>query len=163
MTTLKRTLDYLDKKRIPYVHTTHPHAHTAREVAIVEHIPPDKVAKTVVFHSELGYGMAVVRADEFVDFEELRSLLGVPMVRLVSEEELAELFPGSELGAMPPLGNLFGLPVFVDTGLLGPKVIGFNAGTHRDLIRMSVSDFLMIAEPGIGEFTLRVQSAAREV
>ena len=163
MTTLKRTLDYLDKKRIPYVHTTHPHANTARELAIVEHIPPDKVAKTVVFHSELGYGMAVVPADEFVDFEELRLLLGVPKVRLVSEEELAELFPGGELGAMPPFGNLFGLPVFVDRGLLGPKVIGFNAGTHRDLIRLSVNDFLILAEPGVGEFTMRMQLVAREV
>jgi Ala-tRNA(Pro) deacylase len=161
MTTLQRTLDYLDRKRVPYIHTTHPHAHTAREVAIVEHIPPDKLAKTVVFHSALGYGMAVVRADEFVDFEELRTLLGVPLVRLVTEEELAELFPGGELGAMPPLGSLFGLAVFVDAGLLAPNKIGFNAGTHRDLIRMSVDDFLRLTEPVVGDFAMRVQSAAR--
>lgn len=161
MTTLERTLDYLDRKLVRYAHTRHSHAHTAREVAVVEHIAPQKLAKTVVYHSESGYGMAVVRADEFVDFEELRVLLGARGVRLAREEELAELFPGSELGAMPPLGNLFGLPVFLDRGLLAPSNIAFNAGTHRDLIHMGVDDFLRLTCPVIGDFAMRVESLAR--
>ena len=161
MNTLQRTLDYLNQNGVPYTHTLHPRAHTAREVAIVEHLPPDKLAKTVVFHSAMGYGMAVVRADEFVDFEELRMLLGVPSTRLVSEEELAELFPGGELGAMPPFGNLFGLPVFVDRGLLVPTNIAFNAGTHRDLIYISVADFLRLTSPVVRDFAMRLESVAR--
>ena len=96
MTTLKRTLDYLKRNFIRYIHSTHPVAFTAREVAAVEHIPLHKLAKTVVFTSEVGYGMAVVPADSFVDLEDLRALLGVNALRLAREEELVELFPASD-------------------------------------------------------------------
>ena len=160
MSTLQLTLDYLDRKEIRYVHTRHSPAHTAREVAKVEHMAPHKLAKTVVFHSEFGYGMAAVRADEFVDFEELRVLLGARGVRLANEEELAELFPGCELGAMPPFGNLFNMRVLMDRGLLAPTNIAFNAGTHRDLIHMSVDDFLQLAKPAVGDFAMRVEALA---
>ena len=161
MTTLRRTLDYLDRSLIPYSHTIHPVAYTAREVAAVEHMPLHKLAKTVVFRSEEGYGMAVVPADSFVDLEELRMLLGVNGLRLAREEELAELFPLSELGAMPPFGNLFGLEVVFDSSLVSETFIAFNAGTHRDLIHMSVGDFLRMAQPVIGEFAVHVESSAR--
>jgi len=160
MTTLQRTLNFLDRKAIEYAHTKPPHAHTAREIAKVGHITPHTLAKTVVFHSSLGYGMAVLPADEFVNFEGLRGLLGVATVRLVSEEELAELFPEGELGAMPPLGHLFGLPVFVDRSLLGPINIAFNAGTHRDLIHIGVNDFLRLTNPVVCDFAMRLESVA---
>jgi Ala-tRNA(Pro) deacylase len=161
MTTLKRTLDYLDRHSIRYIHSTHPVAFTAREVAAVEHIPLHKLAKTVVFTSEVGYGMAVVPADSFVDLEDLRELLGVNALRLAREEELVELFPSTELGAMPPFGNLFDLEVFFDSSLVDEEFIAFNAGTHRDLIHMSVEDFLRLVQPAIGEFAVHVESSVR--
>ena len=161
MTTLRQTLDYLNRNLIHYIHTTHPVAYTAREIAAVEHIPLHKLAKTLVFTSEGEYGMAVVPADAFVDLEELRRMLGVNAVRLAREEELVELFPASELGAMPPFGNLFGLEVFFDSSLINEKFIAFNAGTHRDLVQMSVEDFLRLARPAIGKFAIHVESSVR--
>ena len=160
MTTLTRTLDYLDRNSIEYVHTNHPVAYTAREVAAVEHMPLHKLAKTVIFATEEGYGMAVVPADAFVNVEELRELLGVDALRLATEEEMGELFPASELGAMPPFGNLAGLPVFFDHSLLNEKLIAFNGGTHRDLIHMKLEDFLRAVRPVIGRFALHVESSA---
>jgi Ala-tRNA(Pro) deacylase len=74
---------------------------------------------------------------------------------------MAELFPASELGAMPPFGNLFGLEVFFDGSLVNEKFIAFNAGTHRDLVHMSVEDFLRLVQPEIGEFAVHVESSAR--
>jgi len=161
MTTLRRTLNYLDRNAIRYIHSMHPIAYTAREVAAVEHIPLHKLAKTVVFAREEGYGLAVVPADSFVDLEQLRALLGSDALWLAKEEELAELFPGSELGAMPPFGNLFDLPVYFDRSLVDEKFIAFNAGTHRDLIHMSVEDFLRLAQPAIGDFAAHVEFSAR--
>jgi Ala-tRNA(Pro) deacylase len=161
MTTLRRTLDYLDRNLIRYVHSTHPVAYTSREVAAVEHMPLHKLAKTVVFKSEQGYGMAVVPADAFVDLEDLRGLLEVDGLWLAKEEELAQLFPASELGAMPPFGNLFGLEVYFDSSLVNETFIAFNAGTHRDLVHMSVGDFLRLVQPAIGEFALHVASSVR--
>jgi Ala-tRNA(Pro) deacylase len=160
MTTLTQALDYLDRNSIPYVHSTHPVAYTAREVAAVEHMPLHKLAKTVIFATGDGYGMAVVPADAFVDPEGLRKLLGVDALRLATEEELAELFPSSELGAMPPFGELFGLPVFFDHSLVSETFIAFNTGTHRDLIQMNLEDFLRLVQPEIGAFAVHVASSA---
>ena len=160
MTTLQRTLEYLDRNDIDYVHSTHPIAYTAREVATVEHMPPHKIAKTVLFLCEQGYGMVVVPADTFVNFETLREEMGVDTVRLATEQELGQLFPESELGAMPPFGELFGLTVYFDSRLVDEKFIGFNGGTHRDLIHMRVADFLRLAQPVIGTFAVHPSLAA---
>ena len=161
MTTLRQTLEYLYQRSIPYIHSTHPVAYTAREVAAVEQISLRAIAKTVIFVTEQGFGMAVVPARSFVDLEALRALMGVEMVRLATEAELAELFPASEVGAMPPLGNLFGLAVYFDRSLESNTYLAFNAGTHRDLIQMSVKDFLRLTRPLCGYFAVHVESRAR--
>jgi Ala-tRNA(Pro) deacylase len=160
MTALERTLEYLDRRLVRYAHTQHPVAYTAREVAAVEHMPAHRLAKTVVFLGEEGYGLALVPADTFVDLQDLRTILGSPAVRLATEEEIAALFPTCELGAMPALGNLFGLPVYVDHGLAEEEFMAFNAGTHRDLVHMSTADFLRLVEPVIGRFARAMEAPA---
>jgi Ala-tRNA(Pro) deacylase len=160
MTTLQRTLDYLDRALVRYAHSKHPVAYTAREVATVGHLPLHKVAKTVVFVGEGGHGMAVVPADALVDLAALRGVLGVPTLRLATEQELAALFPETELGSMPPIGNLFDMPVFFDRSLVDEKFIGFNAGTHRDLIYMGVDDYVRLVQPVIGEFAIHAASSS---
>jgi Ala-tRNA(Pro) deacylase len=138
----------------------HPLAYTAREVASAEHVPAREVAKTVVFLSENGYGMAVLPADSVVDLEQLRLDLGLSRLRLATEGELAELFPPCELGAMPPFGNLFDLPVYVDSRMAGEDMITFNAGTHRDVIHMHFRDFERLVNPAIVPFSRRAGAAA---
>ncbi len=159
MAMLRKLQEFLDQNGVQYTHTVHPTAYTAREVAAVEHIPPQEVAKTVVFLSENGYGMAVLCADCVVDLEQLRRDLGLTRLRLATEAELGELFPDCELGAMPPLGNLFGLPVYVDSQLAAEEMIAFNAGTHRDLVHMRFRAFERLVKPEIIPFARKVTAA----
>jgi Ala-tRNA(Pro) deacylase len=147
MTTLQKTLEHLDRARIPYEHTTHAVAYTARDVAAAEHVSPHSLAKVVVYFGDAGYGMAVVPADCVVDLEELRKALNLKTVRLATEAEIGALFPDSELGAMPPFGTLFDLPVIMDEGLRKEPRIAFNAGTHRDVIHMNLADFVALTRP----------------
>lgn len=156
MPILTKLREFLDQNHAEYTHTVHPLAYTAREVASAEHTPAREVAKTVVYLSEQGYGMTVLAADAVVDLEELRLDLGMSRLRLATEAELAELFPGCELGAMPPFGNLFGMPVYADSRLAGEDVMLFNAGTHRDVIRMKVRDFERLVNPAVISFARRV-------
>lgn len=149
MPMLQKLLAYLDENKVQYTHHAHPTAYTAREVASVEHIPAKRVAKTVVFFSENGYGMAVLPGDSMVDLQALRVSLGVSRLRLATETELGDLFPDCELGAMAPLGNLRDLPVFVDGRLLSEDTITFNAGTHRDAIQMKIADFERLVRPAV--------------
>jgi Ala-tRNA(Pro) deacylase len=73
-------------------------------------------------------------------------------VRLATEEELRRLFPDCEVGAMPPLGTLYGLPVYVDRSLTDDEQIVFEAGTHSDAIRMRYWDFAALVFPVVAEF-----------
>ncbi len=140
---------FLEESRVPYNHTVHPLAYTAREVASAEHVPPQEVAKTVVIWGDNGYAMLVLPANMVVDFQELRIALGLTHVRLATETELGQLFPDCDLGAMPPFGNLYNLPVYVDSALLRDERIAFNAGTHRDVIHMRMEDYKRLVSPTV--------------
>jgi Ala-tRNA(Pro) deacylase len=147
MTMLETIEEYLQETGTPFTHTKHRLAYTAREVARVEHIPLRIMAKTVVIHDDAGYALAVLPADSVVDLYQLRTDLGRAHLRLATEAEIAGIFPECELGAMPPLGNLCGLPVYVDSSLSHCENIVFNAGTHRDTVHMRYSDFERLARP----------------
>ncbi len=147
MAALERLLDFLEENHIEYLHTTHETAFRAREVACAEHMLPCNFAKAVIFHTDSGFGMAVLPADNVLDLKELRAALDTPRVRLASERDLELLFPDCELGAMPPVGGLFGLPVYVDSGMAADAMIAFNAGTHRDVVHMRFQDYLTLVKP----------------
>lgn len=159
MPMLARVLDYLKVNGVPFLHTVHEAVYTARDLAAVEHLPLREVAKVVVFRSEYGFSMAVVPADRLVDLEQLRSALMFSHVRLATEEELFKLFPNCELGAMPPLGNLVGMDVYMDQELSCESFIAFNAGTHRDVIEVHLSDYRKLVDPIILPLALPLVSS----
>jgi Ala-tRNA(Pro) deacylase len=154
MSILSRWLEYLDRKGVRYSHSIHAPAETAFETAEAERMPPHDLAKTVVYAGDTGFGIAVVAADELVDLVEVERLLGIASIRLASEVELADLFPSSELGAMPPFGHLYEMPVLLDTGIAAKEFIAFALGTHRDVVRMSVADYTRLVRPLIGAITM---------
>lgn len=155
MDTLPRLLRYLAQHNVPYWHDVHPVAYTAVDVAAAEHVPTHSIAKTIVFRTEHGYGMAVLPGDSRVDVAELRAELGAHSLRLATEQELSALFVGScELGAMPPFGNgtLFDLPVYVDSKLTTETEIAVNAGTHHDVVRLPYEEFARLVKPHVLQF-----------
>ncbi len=147
MATLERLLDYLDENHVEYMHTVHETAFRASEVACAEHMLPCNFAKAVVFSTSRGFGMAVLPADCVLDLKELRAGLGASQARLATEEELKQLFPECELGAMPPIGRLFDLPVYLESSMAADASIAFNAGTHRDVVHMRFQDYEALAKP----------------
>lgn len=153
MPLLGRLREYLQANETAYTHSVHPNAFTAREVASAEHLPPREVAKTVVVHTENGYAMLVIPANKLVDFQEVRTELGFKQLRLATEHELGKLFPDCELGAMPPMGSMYMLPVYLDASMADEQLISFNAGTHRDVIHMTTADYSRLVRPVIVTLT----------
>ena len=84
-----------------------------------------------------------------------KKVVGVRDAALASEREFKQHFPDCETGAMPPFGNLYVIPVYVDETLMRDTEIAFNAGTHLELIRMSCADFERLAKPIVLEFSTR--------
>jgi Ala-tRNA(Pro) deacylase len=146
---LKRLLDDNGVRYETICHTT---AYTAQGVAATSHVRGRDLAKSTVVKVDDHFGLAVVPAPRHVDLEALRRLIGAGRVSLASEPEFQGLFPDCELGAMPPFGNLYGLPVWVDAELRSDPTIVFNAGNHREAIRLTFADFERLAKPTVGAF-----------
>src|SRR5580704_15952051 len=96
MRLINRWLEYLDQMQVRYSHSIHPRAETALETAAAERMPAHELAKTVVYFSKAGFGIAVVAADQFVDLVKLGHLVESSYIRLANETELADLFPDCE-------------------------------------------------------------------
>ncbi len=146
-----RLKSFLDENHIHYTLMTHSPAYTAQSAAATLHIPGKEVAKTVVVRRGNETALAVLPASCHINLSRLGKLAGGE-TRLASEAEFIDKFPDCELGAMPPFGNLYKLPVYVDEKLAADEEIVFNAGTHRDAIRMRYHDFIKLAHPAVGGF-----------
>jgi Ala-tRNA(Pro) deacylase len=144
--------DLLREAHVPYVVVPHPPAFTAQEEAAAAHVPGRDWAKVVVCLIDGEPIEAVVPAPAFVNLDRLLALAGGTTIRLAEEEELRRLFPDCEVGAMPPLGPLYGQTVFVDAALAMEPEIVFNAGTHRHAIAMGWNDFVKMVNPIVGSF-----------
>jgi Ala-tRNA(Pro) deacylase len=149
----ERLRNFLDSSHAEFTLTVHSKAYTAREVARAEHLPAREVAKAVVLFGDMEYHMVVIPANKLVDLQELRPVLGLSQARLATEEELARIFPDCELGAMPPFGGVYGMETYMDASLTGEPTIAFNAGTHREVIHMTVAEYRRLAHPAIVSLT----------
>lgn len=148
-----RLLALLAKSRIEYELMPHREAFTAQEVAQTAHIRGRRLAKVVLVRSgRSDYLMAVVPASAHVDLELLSRISGHKHLELATEGEIQRVFADCELGAMPPFGNLFGLPVYVDSKVAGEEIIAYNAGSHRDVVLMRFKDFQNLVKPEVVHF-----------
>jgi len=145
--------DYLDQNNIKYTLITHSKGYTAQELAAIMHVPGKEMAKVVILKIDGRFAMAVIPAPHKIDFERFKVATGIKEVMLASEKEFQNLFPDCEVGAMPPFGNLYGLPVYVAQPLKEDKEIVFNAGSHTEAIRMQNADFERLVNPTVIDYT----------
>jgi Ala-tRNA(Pro) deacylase len=144
--------NFLNSRRVKYVTIEHSPAYTAPETAASAHVSGRDFAKTVIVETGGGMVMVVLPANRKIVLSDLREMLGDPNLKLASEDEFIERFPDCELGAMPPFGNLYGLPVYVAQSLAQEPEIAFNAGTHREVIKLPYADFADLAQPTVLDF-----------
>ncbi len=144
--------EFLDSHDVKYVSIRHSPAFTAAEVAASAHVAGRNFAKTIVVRIDDSFALVVLPASRRLMLTDLRELLQTPVIRLATEAEIRGLFPDCELGAMPPFGHLYGLPVYVAESLAHEPEIAFNAGTHTEVIKMDYEDFDGLARPVVLDF-----------
>jgi Ala-tRNA(Pro) deacylase len=150
---VKKLKEHLDDHHVKYVTIKHSSAYTAQEVAASAHIPGKELAKTVMVKVDGEMAMAVLPASYKVDFGLLKEAAEAGSVELASEEEFEGMFADCEIGAMPPFGNLYGMAVFVADSLADDEEIAFNAGSHRELIKLAYKDFERLVAPKVVKFS----------
>jgi len=147
MSILIRLKELLDASGVAYELRVHPNTITAAETAESIPIPSNEMAKTVIVNADGLLRMAVVPASRRVDLRHLKFIMRSENIRIASEREFRDAFPGCEVGAMPPFGTIFGIPVYCDVQLEHGEFIEFNAGTHHETIRMTFQDFRSLENP----------------
>lgn len=138
---------FLDAREVTYQTIPHPESFTAQETAAVAHVPGMELAKTVIVKLDGKLAMVVVPATCHLDLGSVCESTGAQEAELAEEDEFRFLFPDCELGAMPPLGNLYDVQVYVCKGLARAEAICFNAGSHKQLVRVPYAEFVQLVKP----------------
>lgn len=153
MPILKRLKELFDEAKVSHEVYNHPLAYSAQEIAQRQHISGNEMAKVVMLKVDGKLVMAVITGNQKVHLPTVRAGLGADTVRLATEDEFVSRFPGCEIGAMPPFGNLFGVPTYVDPRVTKDELIYFNAGNHVQSVRISYKDYARLAAPEIIQLT----------
>jgi Ala-tRNA(Pro) deacylase len=152
---IQKLKDYLDKNEVKYVTIQHSKAYTSSAVASSAHVKGKNLAKSVIVKLDGKITMAVLPSQYRVDLEQLRMASRSGSVELATEDDFAKTFPGCEEGAMPPFGNLYGVPVYVEKSLAEDEEIAFNACSHSELIQLSYEDFARLVKPALASFRMQ--------
>lgn len=146
---------YLATHNVQYELVRHRYASSSQHAAQAAHVSGNYIAKPVILEDEFGYVMAVIPASHHLDYVALDNLLNRRLV-MASENELAGLFQDCELGAIPALGEAYGVKSVVDNLLFYPREIYFEAGDHETLLKVEASQFRrMMAGSETGNISIR--------
>jgi Ala-tRNA(Pro) deacylase len=156
----ERLESHLDQNHISYSLILHVPTHSAQVAASLMHFPGKEVAKTVALCAGEKVLLAVLPASYHINFEKLSTVVG-DHVQLLEQEKCNELFPDCETGAIPPFGELYGVPVYLDDALAEDVEIVFGTGTLSESVRMGNGDFVRLAKPKICSFAEKAWSAFR--
>ena len=151
---IQRLKAFLDENGVKYTVIQHSRACTAQEIAQQAHIPGKELAKTVMVTIAGRVAMAVIPASHLVDFKYLSKVAGAT-VELADEGDFVELFPNCDVGAMPPFGNLYDMPVYVSESLAEDEFIAFSSGSHAEVMRVEYAEFERLVNPILGRFSYR--------
>jgi Ala-tRNA(Pro) deacylase len=151
---LTRLKSFLDERSIKYRTIHHSRAYSSQQIAQAAHVSGYRLAKVTMVKVDGRMAMAVLAAPALVDPKALAELAGAKKVELATEGEFKDLFPGCETGAMPPFGNLYEMPVYLDESLFDAGDISFEAGSHTELLQLDFDDYRRLVEPKTGSFAV---------
>jgi Ala-tRNA(Pro) deacylase len=127
--------DYIAEHDLPWDPVRHQASGSCMQSARYAHVAPDRVAKAVVLKGRKKYLVAVIPANRQLDLEELREVLGEE-VSLAQERSLSGIFFDCAQGAVPPVGEAYGLATRRDPSLGDRRDVYFAGGDHRTLVHM---------------------------
>lgn len=151
--------DYLADKELEFTAYDHRRAYTSIEEARALGIHADEVIKTVVLDTRGGHALAVIPATDRLDMHRVREVTGDPEARLADEDEIRKDLPAFHLGAIPPLGALLDMPVFVDPAVAEHDHVVFASGRQTESVRLHTADLL--ADKRVRVVELRSRAAPK--
>jgi Ala-tRNA(Pro) deacylase len=148
--TLQRHLD----RNVTYDVITHEATMSSTRTAQACHVSGDCLAKAIVLRHDGGYMLAVLPASHHIRLTDLKRQVGDD-VALADEGEIERLFPDCALGAVPAVGECYGLDVIVDDTIQERPEVYLEGGDHVTLVHMNQAQFArLMAEARHGRFSV---------
>lgn len=124
------------------------HAPTMHSAATAQaaHVPGAQLAKGVLLSDDEKYVLAVVPSTRWVDIGAVERIVRAPL-ELVPEDDFPMLFRDCRPGAVPPIGEAYGILTVVDDELTEPSDVYLEAGDHEHLLHLQHDAFLWLVEP----------------
>jgi Ala-tRNA(Pro) deacylase len=132
--------NYLARKHVEYDLVAHAATEASMPTAEACRIPADCLAKGVVLRTGDGYVLVILAASYRIRRAELKEKLG-EKVALATEHELDQLFGDCAHGAVPGIGECYGLDIMVDDSIRAQPEVYFEGGDHTTLVHMSGAQF----------------------
>jgi prolyl-tRNA editing enzyme YbaK/EbsC (Cys-tRNA(Pro) deacylase) len=141
--TVAKIREILDAAGIAYKTFEHEPVRTSEEAAKLrpEYVLHQGAKALVVKTKPKGFVMLVVPGDCRFNESKVKQALGIKEIRFATEAEVGEITGGIQIGGVPPFGNLFNLPVYVDVQVLANEEIIFNAGDRAFSIALKSADW----------------------
>jgi Ala-tRNA(Pro) deacylase len=131
---------HLSRKHIEYDVVSHSPTMTSILSAEACRVSPDRLAKAIVVRTGDRYVLAVLPASHRISRTGLKAELGENFA-LATENELDQLFEDCARGAIPPIGECYGLDAVVEPSICNTPDIYFEGGDHVTLVHVSQAQF----------------------
>lgn len=148
MTIARKVSEFLADTGVDYDVVEHERTESTSRTAQAAHVKGDHVIKTVVIHDGKRYLLGVVPSTHRVELDTLGTVLDKRLT-LATEGEAARLFEDCALGADPPIGSAYGLPVIVDETIFDQDEVYFEGGDHQSLVRVTNDGFNKLMQDAI--------------
>lgn len=141
----------LDDNQIKYKVFEHEPVFTSEQAAKVRNTDIKQGAKALIMIGDKKPLVIVISAAYKINTSKFKHLFKIRDLRMAAPEEVKQI-TGVEIGAVPPFGNIFTIPTYVDETLAENNIIAFNAGLHTKSIEMLYADYKKVVKPQVGSF-----------
>jgi Ala-tRNA(Pro) deacylase len=148
----KQAIKLLENSGVQFRLIDHPPTRTAQEAAKVAGSKSEEVAKSLLLMSDKKPILVIVAGDRRIEFKTLKTLKGIKDLRMANPKEVIS-YTGCPIGSVPPFGQLFNLPIIVDSAIEKMDEVVFSPGTDIQSARMKAKDLLEILQGEILNFS----------
>jgi len=146
-----KLINFLKEKSVDFKELSHQETKTSLESAAARGTSLEQGAKALLMFADNNPVLVVLSAAQKLDNGAFKKEFNFKDLRMATPKEVKKQ-SGVEIGAVPPFGNLFNTPVFVDQNFLKQTEIAFNAGSPTSSIILKSADFVKLVSPKIGSY-----------
>ena len=144
----KKIINFLEKNKAKYEAIRHRTVYTAFDKAATLRVPQKIIGKTLIVRVDKNPVLILIPANKNLDLQKLKKITKAKKADFIREAWMKKQLVGVKVGAVPPFGNLWGLPTFVDQTLMkNPKII-VSGGNYNWSLKMRPAELKKLT-PGL--------------